>query len=330
MHCSHCKRKLPQGSKFCNYCGAEQPAAVPAPPTPQPSTAAPKNFRCRYWLFGSGGTAVGAILLAVILLIAGVFSAGGKTIEGPGYSTPEEAAEAYLTALRDQDVDAMVAAFAVESYAANYDFEAMVERINSYNINLDMPFPNTNDYTRQMNAERRRDGIVSQIIFQYMLYNAPDALNNGAAVTFDDSDALSDFAKGFERDTEDYIFDDLVITASLSTENIAEDTSWEDLPEDILEDIPEESLDRLLALYLSDANQENIERLAEIFGVEDGDVVNVAVFFEADGDTWVFFPQVIQYDGRWYLQVLQGNLAIFCGMSYYSGGIMPIDMDYFE
>jgi hypothetical protein len=250
-------------------------------------------------LFGAGGTAVGAVLLAIVLFAAGVFSSGGKTIEGPGFATPEDAAKAYLTALRDQDLGAMISAFAVESYADHYDFEALVERLNSYNFNFDMPFPNTSDYTRQLNIESRRDRIVRQILLQYMLYNTPEAFNDGTPVAFGDPDAVSDFVEDFGRDTEDYIFEDLVITGTMSPEVLTDN-------------------------YMADANQENIEKQAKTFGVEMEDVANLVISFDANGGTWLFCPQAVRYDGRWYLQASGGNIAMLLGMSSYAGGLAPV------
>jgi hypothetical protein len=345
MFCEHCGQELAEGTRYCICCGAEQslsPAQQapfapnhPAQPARPPRAAKPGRPKGKYALFGAGGFAAGAILLAAILLIAGVFSSAGVgTIEGPGFATPEEAAKAYLTGLRDQDIDAMISAFAVETYVEHYDFDAMVERLQAYMINYELPYPNTSDYTRQLNVESRRSRIVSQISIQYLYFNAPDALNNGAPVTLSDPDTLSDFVKDFKRDTEDSIFDDLTITAALSSEGLPDDPEDaleallerlpKDVREDLLDEISEDDLEYMLDIYLSKQNQKNIEKQAETFGAEFEDVANVAVIFKADGDTWIFCPQAVRYGGRWYLQSLQGNVAIIAGMSTYMGGIAPI------
>ena len=57
-----------------------------------------------------------------------------------------------------------------------------------------------------------------------------------------------------------------------------------------------------------------MSRQAEIFGADIEDIANIAIVtFEADGDTWVFCPQAIRYNDRWYLQTSQGNMAILYG-----------------
>ena len=266
---------------------------------------------------------IGAILLSVILFSTGVFSSDTKakdaniktaeetdvkseeetdvlTIEGPGFSTPEDAAKAYLTGLRDQDINAMTEAFAVESYVDNYNFEASVDRMQAYVMNADIFLPNTNDYTRTLNVASRRNKITTYIIMQYMTYNNPEQLNNGMTVTFSEEDTLTvqEFVAKFEQDTKKYIFEDLEITGTMPPEELSE-------------------------MYLNDKNQQNIAKQSKVFGADAEDVANVVITFEADGQTWVFCPQTVRYDNKWYLQSSQGNLASLLGMSIYTGGISP-------
>jgi hypothetical protein len=62
-----------------------------------------------------------------------------------------------------------------------------------------------------------------------------------------------------------------------------------------------------------------------VFGADADDVANVIITFEADGHEWIFCPQAIRYDGKWHLQLLQGNIASILGMSVFTGGIIPFD-----
>jgi len=251
-------------------------------------------------LFALSGIVIGAILLAAIFFATGMLSSDVKTLEGPGFSTPEDAAKAYLTGLRDQDINAMISAFAIESYVDNYDFEASVERMQSYQMYADIFLPNTSDYTVQLNIAARRNQITRLINMQYMLYNTPEELNDGTPVTFskDDTAAIQDFVAKFEQDTNNYIFEDLEITGTVPPEDLAE-------------------------AYMDERNQQNIAKQAVTFGADADDVVNVAITFEADGQTWVFCPQLVRYDSKWYIQSSQGNLASLLNMSAYTGGIAP-------
>jgi len=325
MFCSYCGGKLDQEAKFCTFCGKEPSSAPKAPmqeasiqtqtptgPIQQPAVVIPKpalkKHKGKYLLCGIFGTVVGAILLVVILFAAGVFSfggeaikgSGGKTIEGPGFSTPEDAAKAYLTGLRDQDVDAMLATFAVESYVDNFDFEASVDRMKSYNSNYyDIHLPNTNDYTRQLNIATRRDQIADRINSQYILFNMPEEINDYDTVELEDTKAIQDFVEKFEKNTQNYVFDDLVITGTMPPEDLSDE-------------------------FLVEKNQDNIAEQAKVIGVDGDDVANIAITFKADGKKWVFCPQAVRYDNKWYLQTTMGNLAYLIGLDYAAGGIAPL------
>lgn len=318
MFCKYCGASIEQGSRFCIQCGKEvsvpaqesvmsaaQPVSLPVTAASSETSAAgpkpsPKSLKSGCWLFGACGTAVGAILLAVILFATGVLSFGGSRIEGPGFDTPEDAARAYLTGLRSQNVDAMLSAFAVESYVENYDLEATVERLKTYMPTLEIRLPNSNAYNRQLNITSRRNQLMSMIANQYIFYNAPDALNNYEPTMFGDSGEITDFIEGIERDTKDYVFADLKIGEVLKPKDVSD-------------------------LYTTDGNLDNIARQAKTFGADEDDVVNIAITFEADGQDWLFCPQAVRYNGKWYLQSAQGNLAILVGMVFYGGGIAPMD-----
>jgi hypothetical protein len=365
MFCKFCGAPLNQGARFCIHCGKEIPAPVPEPAAAQapdapippaetmaapvpparaladvPVKPAPKSPKGRYWLFGGVGTAVGALLLAVILFAAGVLSfggagmaAGGK-IEGPGFETPEEAAKAYLTGLKDQDINAMVSTFAVETYVEHYDLQAMVERLKTYTPSLEIRLPGNTDYNQQLNVVARQNQITGAILNQYMFYNATDELGDFTPTLLKEPDEAADFIEKFESDTEDYVFADLEIGSSLSMESLPDDLEPDELEsylesegllENLQDDLPEDFLEDLYGNFVSEPNQNNIERQAKTIGVEAEDVANVVVAFEANGDTWVFCPQAVRYNGKWYLQSLQGNLSILANMAIYTGGLGPIE-----
>jgi len=313
MFCKNCGEQLEKDAQFCIRCGMKVSSAPPAQPqaasVPSGETACPASPQAprlktgpkgKYMLFGAGGTAAGAILLAVILLIAGVFSSGVRTIEGPGFATPEDAAKAYLIALKNQDVDAMVSTFAVESYADNYDLEAMVERLKSYLPSYEIRLPGTNDYNRQLNIASRRNQLASVITNQYMYYNAAAELNGYDPTILMEEDEIQDFFNKFERDMKNYVFADLKVGDVLQPEDVSD-------------------------LYMAIDNQQNIAKQAKVFGVSADDIANVAVEFSADGQKWLFCPQAIRYNGKWYLQSQMGNLAYLLGMNIYTGGISPLD-----
>ncbi len=339
MFCKQCGKELADQAVFCTGCGTKQnvtPSMLEYKTIAEPSPAivaakAQSTRKGKGLLFGAAGVVIGAIILSVVLYAAGVFSSDGR-IEGPGFGTPEDAAKAYLTGLRDQDIDAMVSTFAVESYAEHYNFEAYLKRLNAYTPVMEMPFPNTSGYTRQMNIESRRSRIVNQILDQYTQFHAPDVFGNGEITSFVDSD-VSEFVQDFEKDTKDYVCKDLSVVAALSMSDLPDEPSWDDIeeliPRGALDDLPtdwmEGQLETLTQAYKSERNQDNMTQIAEIYGADSEDVDNIVVLFKADNKTWVFCPEVIRYNGKWYIESLQGNLASLAGFSVFTGGIMPID-----
>ena len=308
MFCSYCGEKLVPGAEICTRCGKEVPSFEKASQE-ESSLVKPalKNQRGRYFLLVTVGTFVGAILLAVVLFISGVFSSGDIRIEGPGFSTPEDAAKAYLTGLKDQDLDAMLSVFAVESYVDHFDFEDYLDYLMSYQSDYEIMIPNTNDYSRELNISSRARQISGQIISQYMLFNMFYNNNTNAAdilkyydktIVFNDPQEVRNFIEKFERNTENYIFDNLVIIGT-------------ELPEDIAN------------IYLNEAIQKDIARQAVTFGVGTDDLTNVFITLEVDGQIWFFCPQLIRYNNRWYIQTLNGELANLMASRLDAGGIIP-------
>ena len=50
-------------------------------------------------------------------------------MEGPGYDSPEEAVTAYLEAMKKGDARGMLSTFAIETYVAEMDAQAYLERM---------------------------------------------------------------------------------------------------------------------------------------------------------------------------------------------------------
>jgi hypothetical protein len=83
--------------------------------------------------------------------------------------------------------------------------------------------------------------------------------------------------------------------------------------------------DSLSGTFGDERNQQYIARMAEVLGVDKGDIANIVITFDADGRKWVFCPQMVRYNNRWYMESLMGNLAVLEGLDSFSGGIMIHD-----
>jgi hypothetical protein len=151
-------------------------------------------------------------ILLLIFLSGCMKPSEGQTYEGPGFANPEDAARAYLTFLKDQNLSGMLSTFAIESYVEHYDLESFIKRLRSYHPALTIKLPNTNEYTKELNIGMRRSQISDQIVRQYMYHQTPDQLNQDFANDLRPtnlSDNLQDiavFVEKFERDTANYLF----------------------------------------------------------------------------------------------------------------------------
>lgn len=338
MICKSCGGELVQEVEFCTFCGgellksSELPVKETSIPTvssvdpiqatvPLASPPTPPKSKSKYFLFGLGGAVLGAVLLAAILFVSGVISLGntktknssisakaGTSIEGTGYDTPEEAAEAYLEALKNQDLDAMVATFAVESYVDNFDYEAYLNRLQAYSpgYRFSFSYPNNSEYIRQMNIATRVSLITQIIDLQYTVFNLPEVMTQGITIPLSDEEEVKNFIAEYEKATENYVFEDLKITGTLA-------------PEEFLEAYAED----LVELYASDRYKEIMDNRAIVLGLDGEDVANVVITFEANGQNWIFYPQLAKYEDKWYMESFVGNFGSLLGLNQYTGGIFP-------
>src|SRR4051794_24141369 len=83
-----------------------------------------------------------ATLVGIALLVGTVAGAAAQTnppqsaspAAGVSLATPEEAVAAYLTALAAGDVDALLAATAVDEMATGFDLVAYVDRLRAFDV----------------------------------------------------------------------------------------------------------------------------------------------------------------------------------------------------
>ena len=78
------------------------------------------------------------------------------------FSTPEAAIEAYLDGIAHQDIDAILAASAVDEVAEQFDFQGYVERLQAMPL-LTSPAPADYPFYAEMNRIRRQSEILSLV-----------------------------------------------------------------------------------------------------------------------------------------------------------------------
>ena len=118
--------------------------------------------------------------------------------EGEGYESPEEAVVAYLEALKKGDVEGMLATFAIETYVAEMDAQADLERMGVFQPSYGMRLPLGGDYQRQVAVAVRYGQLAESLASQWMLYSWPDgyAAFDGASVALNEDGDAEAFLAG--------------------------------------------------------------------------------------------------------------------------------------
>ena len=83
-------------------------------------------------------------------------------LSSAGAATPEDAVAAYLTAVAAGDVDAILAASAVDEMAAGFDFVASAERLRALNLNFSLA-PSEYPMYAAMNGYQQAAQILAQV-----------------------------------------------------------------------------------------------------------------------------------------------------------------------
>ena len=257
-----------------------------------------------------GCTLAAVVLVFFVLFIVGAISFGGAgvavgetdgRIEGPGFDSAKEAVEAYLEALSNADLDAMIATFAIESFVENYDLAAMIERIRSYSaFTMQQALPTSDDFHIGFNIEKRRGDVAQNIKMQYMSLFMPEAVNGGLPLRMQSSEP---------REVNQLIrmMSNPSYFASLRNMELIEFVS------------PEWFSDR----YMHETNQENIDRNRQLIGADE--IEHVVARVRIDRQVYFFNFETVRYGERWYINFLGGNVAILLNACIFSGGVILED-----
>ncbi|MCL2164240.1 MAG: zinc ribbon domain-containing protein [Oscillospiraceae bacterium] len=244
---------------------------------------------------------IGMVVTAVVGVVLYYFVLNNETddvrfIEGPGYSSAEDAVSAYLEAFSNTDVESMISTFAVETYVKNYDFEAMINRLRVYTFNSDQVFPSDNQFTTGLNIQRRQSRIADSIRLQYINLFIPDAINDGRPMPLTDDQEASSFIR-----------------------TLSDQKYYESIQK--LEVVGFVSPDSLSDLYSSEMNQRNMNQATDIIGAQE--LENVVSRVKIDSRIYLFCFDVARYGERWYINTLGGNIAPMLGLSAYAMGAVP-------
>lgn len=260
----------------------------------------PRRSRVGFLLGGALGVVLAALVVGALVLtgLVSVDTSGSVvTSEGGGFDTPEEAAIAYVEALRDQDLTAMREVFAIESYVEACDYSATLEHIGAHQpFGRHCSFPDEAPVGQQANLGARHIEVTEFVVMPLIGHVSDAYFNDGVSVLFEDADAVREFQDETSADFADYPF--------ARVQNIQTAA-------------PGELYDR----YDSERSMDYVEMVAQRVGLSGADYVEVAVTFDLDGEEWVFAPSVGRYNDRWYLVSPRGTLGSLLGFALGSGGL---------
>lgn len=344
MFCSNCGKQVREGAKFCSACGKEMQRKTAEEPELQENATstmemkqAGKKKKGGFKQFVAGlfcGVIIFSVIAAVLLAKGGfVFDTANDTgylftgryrgtnvvaedasvepapeitIEGVGFDTPEEAAVAYLEAMKAGDVGQILSTFAVETYVDNFDFAGMINYYKSYSFSYQQRLDTIDTYTRALNIGKRTSDLYEALTRQYVYLSDEEMADRVWNMI-----SISESYEGAEYAYPEDFIDELMNQewlSKLSKMEIGEVYSRDEI------------------FYLMDFDEEKEEHYFEYIGRECWkygceDITDLAVEFQLDGENYCLIMQVACYGDKWYNQSLYGYFSSIFGLSTMNAGM---------
>ena len=244
-------------------------------------------------------------LLAVCAQMPQLSHADSKTYEGSGWATPEEAVLCYLEGLKEQDLDKIISAYAVETYTDRFDFQAYLERMRSFNAFLTPRMPNTGGLLRDMSIIARKNQIASSLYYQILTICMPGRDFSMAIhlAREDEGESVTAFIEEFEGAFGAVDFGTLQFICFSPPEQFSD-------------------------LYASEENQEKLKVQSVYYGSDE--VRSACALFLVDRSICILMCDVVRYGDLWYMLRTSGNIGSLMGPMRgldASGGIILIPLD---
>lgn len=271
MYCSKCGNKLSEGVKFCQNCGTSV-GTVPTQyePIPNQSVASPPTYRSRGKIVISIVAVVGAMFVGAFAAYM-LLSMSGTSIEHTGdiiFESPEEAAQAFASAVASDDFESAVTLFGRGHRAKSLDFADYITRTRTW-VPSAVQYPSSNNIFTNTNQQYLRSNASNQISGLVFSLNADEAYLNGTLMQDEGYDTLT------AEVTEYCLPENLDTFKILRMDYVMPDTQN------------------------TDTSIKNTESLAAIYGGQT--IEDYTVLYEYNGKTYFGGMQFIQYDDGWYI-----------------------------
>lgn len=292
MFCKNCGAQINQGSAFCTNCGQKMPQQSASPHVPSPATpsvqAKPKKKANVPALIFAALSLLLAAALVVLLVVPGILSVSGSTsgIPSKGFDTPEAAIEYFIDCINKGDIEGALAVSFAGPAAANYDFEAMADRLQV--VNMNMPLPSEYEFYRVFNETNFKNQLLGQIRGMVMSLTQPKY----ASAYLDGQMYMLDGEKA------DYEGVDPTLEEPIEIVKIEEPNT---------------------DMYDSDNHQKNMKRQAKAYGADSVEFRDV--LYKYDGDYYAGGFIIIEYNEKFYIEAANEP---FIRQSAY-GALIPLD-----
>ena len=237
-------------------------------------------------------------LLALMLAAIPALGEGTETgaLEGPGFGSAEEAVTAYLEAMKNGDLEGMLATFAIETYVAEMDAQADLERMGAFQPSYGMRLPLGGDYQRQVAVAVRYGQLAESLASQWMLYSWPEgyAAFDGASVALNEDGDAEAFLAGLAEGDAAALWQEMEVVGFVEPERMS--TQYSD-------------------------GAESRARQAASHGCDE--IVSVVAKLDIGGEEWYQCMDVACYGGKWYNLSFSGYIGALMGLSVYTGGLVP-------
>ena len=238
-----------------------------------------------------------ALILALCLAVSLCACGKGNTIEGKGYKTPEEALMAYAGALKTGDLDKILATFAVESHVANFDMAKYIDHIGVYSSAGEYVLSPIDTFTRETGIIQRQYKITQLLSYMYLYVSFEGELESTVIPVNQNGEytSASKFMKDLEiKDWMD-ILKEMEIGDVLEPEDLIDEDKW-DKTEDVL------------------------KKREKYLGCDE--ITCLGLEIELDGEDYYLCPDLVCYNGKWYVLTQFGTLASLLGAPAVSGGLV--------
>ena len=237
-------------------------------------------------------------LLALLLAAAPALGEGTETgaLEGPGFGSAEEAVTAYLEAMKNGDLEGMLATFAIETYVAEMDAHADLARMGVFQPSYGMRMPLGGDYQQQVAVAARYGQLAESLAYQWMLFSWPEGYEEfgGTTISLTEDGAAEAFLTNLAENDAAARWQEMEVVGFVEPE--------------------------LMSTQYSDG-AESRARQAASHGCDE--IVSVVAKLDIGGEEWYQCMDVACYGGKWHNLSFVGYIGHLMGLSLYSGGLVP-------